>query len=236
LKHPAINYASPIRFTWKQRLVVRLLPPVIAIALKALAGSARSIVRGEDNLELTVSAHGKALLAVWHEYAGIAAWHFRHTGFHSMASYSFDGELAARILNQFGVKAVRGSSSRGGLEGLAELRTALAHDITVGITLDGPKGPRRVSKHGIATLAAETGIPVIPLAFAVHPAWRMRSWDRFAVPKPFARYAVVFGAPLPPPAAATRDAIERYRVHIQDELNALQQQIEAELASQTPPA
>src|SRR5690606_3081217 len=108
-------------------------------------------------------------------------------GYHTLTSYSYDGELAARAIEPFGIHAVRGSSSRGGREALEQLEAALRIGVTIGITLDGPRGPRRVSKPGVAILSGRTGVPVIPLSLGSPSGWRMRSWDRMLIPKPFSR-------------------------------------------------
>src|SRR5690606_15894263 len=97
------------------------------------------------------------------------------------------GELAARIVTHFDLRAVRGSSSRGGADALNQLQQAMALGAGVGFTLDGPRGPRRKAKLGAAIIAARTGAIIVPNAFAVSRAWRLRSWDRLPIPKPFSR-------------------------------------------------
>ena len=128
-----------------------------------------------------------------------------------------------------GILSVRGSSSRGGSEALRDLAIALDHVPVVGLTVDGPRGPRRVAKPGVAILAARTGAPIIPHAFAVRPAWRLRSWDRFSIAKPFAHVVSVYGPAIPPPANASPAAIEETRLEVETSLNQLHQQIEAAL-------
>ncbi|MCC6699633.1 MAG: lysophospholipid acyltransferase family protein [Candidatus Hydrogenedentes bacterium] len=172
---------------------------------------------------------GRAILAFWHEVLPLALWTQRGTGYHTLTSYSYDGELAACVVKHFGLAALRGSSSRGGSQALRQLELALEMGITIGFTLDGPRGPRRVSKPGIAVLAARSGLPVVPLVLAVERAWRMRSWDRLVVPKPFARIHCIFGEPIPPPVDESKDEVERMRLLVERDLNARQQALEKEL-------
>jgi lysophospholipid acyltransferase (LPLAT)-like uncharacterized protein len=110
-----------------------------------------------------------------------------------LASRSRDGELVARWVARFGLTVVRGSSSRGGAEALRALAAAVRAGQDVAVVPDGPLGPRERVQAGIVVLAASTGAPIVPLAFAARPARRLASWDRFLVPLPFARAAVVFG-------------------------------------------
>jgi len=91
---------------------------------------------------------------------------------------------------------VRGSSSRGGAVALRTLIRTLRAGDDVAVVPDGPRGPRAQMNPGVVLLAAATGAPLVPLAFGAHPARRMRTWDEFLIPAPFARGAVVFGDPI----------------------------------------
>jgi lysophospholipid acyltransferase (LPLAT)-like uncharacterized protein len=110
-----------------------------------------------------------------------------------LASRSRDGEIAARYVARFGLTVVRGSSSRGGGVALRALVAALRRGVDVALVPDGPRGPREQLQGGVVTLAALTGAPVVPLAVSARPARRLRSWDRFLVPLPFARCVLAFG-------------------------------------------
>ena len=227
---PGLLYTSPHTFTRKQRFLLAIIPPLAAGCLKLLAGSCRKEIRDEAYWRDVDASRGHALWAFWHESVGLAAHCYRNSGFHTLTSYSYDGELAARMVRCFGLFAIRGSSSRGGSEALANLAEATQHTRVVGISLDGPRGPRRVAKPGVAILAARTRMPIIPVAFAAAPVWRLHSWDQFAIPKPFARLTVAFGAPIPPPEDASEPSVEATRQQVEITLNQLHTQIEAELA------
>lgn len=226
MRLPGIQYDSPLQFTRKQRLILAIVPPLIARIYKLLGATClRRLVR-PDIFEDMLEARGTALLALWHESTGILACYFVGRNFHSTASYSFDGELAARAVHCFGAETVRGSSSRGGSLALDQMEKVLGKVPAVGLTLDGPRGPRRVAKAGIAILAARTQTPIVPVAAALDRAWRMRSWDRFMVPKPFARVVYAFAEPIAPPADDTPEAVEAVRLQVEQSLNALHDEIE----------
>jgi len=227
LKFPGLQYESPQPFTFRQRLVLAVAPAPIAAVFKLLARTCRFEFRDRHYLE-DVTARGRAIIPIWHECLGLGVFVFRHSNYHSLTSYSFDGELATRIINRFGIEAVRGSSSRGGSDALVNLAKALEY-VTVGFTLDGPRGPRRIAKPGIAILAARTQTPVVPLAFAVDRCWRLRSWDRFPFPKPFARVLGACGPPIPPPRDDAPENVEQARREIEARLNDLQWGLEREV-------
>jgi lysophospholipid acyltransferase (LPLAT)-like uncharacterized protein len=91
---------------------------------------------------------------------------------------------------------VHGSSSRGGAEALRALARAVRAGGDVAVIPDGPRGPARRLQAGIVSLAATTGAPIVPVGVGARPARRLGSWDRFMVPAPFARCALVFGGAL----------------------------------------
>jgi lysophospholipid acyltransferase (LPLAT)-like uncharacterized protein len=136
------------------------------------------------------------LFAFWHRYQLFMVWEHRHRGVSALVSRSRDGELIAGLLHRFGFRTVRGSSSRGGREAYRELIRAVENGGQVAVTPDGPRGPLRSVQSGVLALAAKTGAPVIPLAWAGTRVKSLSSWDRFLVPGPFGRYVVVFGEPF----------------------------------------
>ena len=156
-----------------------------------------------------------AIYAFWHGRFWLLPRHLGHPGITTLVSRSQDGEIIARVLRLMRFGTRRGSSSRGGKEALSELEAVLASGVPVAITPDGPRGPRHVAQMGTIALAARSGAPIIPLGVAAAPAWTLKSWDRFQIPKPFARGVLVFGEPLTVDPA---EDWERARVRLQEAL------------------
>lgn len=188
-------------------------------------------MRGEEHLSQAFAQNGRVLIGSWHEILLVVPWLHAHVGHHTLTSHSFDGELAARLMARFGIEAIRGSSSRGGLKALAELTGKAESVRLVGLTLDGPRGPRRVAKSGLAYIAAHTGLPIVPQAIAAKPSWRIRSWDRLLFPKPFSKVVWAYGPPIPPPESTDTKLIRETTLRLQSELNALHEEIEEELGA-----
>ena len=144
----------------------------------------------------------------------------------AMISNNRDGAMIAAVAARFGAEAVRGSSfdrrKRRAKGAAAAYRAALGvlsgARAVLGVTPDGPRGPRMRAQAGVAHLAIASGRAVMPVAISARPAWMARSWDRFLLPLPFARTVVVYGAPLAPPSA---DAVEGHRAAIETALNAV---------------
>ncbi len=177
-----------------------LAPPIAAVAVRALGATLRLTEEGVEALAPRWAAGQPLIYAVWHGRILMIPWltaRMRRTrgarAVQVLASRSRDGEMVARWVSRFGLSAVRGSSSRGGAEALRALAASVRAGQDVAVVPDGPRGPSECLQAGLVVLAAVTGAPIVPLGFAARPARRLGSWDRFLVPMPFARAAVVFG-------------------------------------------
>jgi lysophospholipid acyltransferase (LPLAT)-like uncharacterized protein len=181
-------------------MITVLAPPLAAAAVRALGATLRLTESGLAAVEPLWAARRPLIYAVWHGRILMVPWlNARLSRTHGarrarvLASRSRDGELVARWVARFGLPVVRGSSSRGGTQALRALAGAVRAGEDVAVVPDGPRGPRERLQGGLVLLAATTGAPVVPLGFAARPARRLASWDRFLIPCPFARAAVVFG-------------------------------------------
>ena len=128
-----------------------------------------------------------------------------------MTSTSKDGELIAQFLDRFGVGAVRGSATRRGSAALREMAGWLRRGHDVGLTPDGSRGPCYEIKPGLVLLAQLSGCPVLPISFHYSSAWRLRTWDRFYIPKPFSTVTFRVGEPFHVPRTDGAEAFEAER-------------------------
>lgn len=152
------------------------------------------------------------ILACWHGQLLPHLWANRHRDLCAMVSQHGDGEIIFRVIEQWGYRGVRGSSSRGGKEALLAMVAELQRGSSFAITPDGPRGPAGVPQPGVLIAAVRAQVPIIPLHSDVSRSWHMGSWDRFQLPKPFARIRVTYGDPWIPPgtdADAVRELTRR---------------------------
>lgn len=162
---------------------------------------------------------GRGVLAFWHgEQLAIIGLH-RHLPTVGMVSRSADGELLAEALSVLGVPTVRGSSSRGGNEAFHEALRVMAQGRFIGIAVDGPRGPRHAVQIGACALAARRGVRLIWCVAQARPRLRLRSWDRFEIPLPWARLRLRYGA-LPAVDPGDRDAVEAARQELAEAMVA----------------
>ena len=171
---------------------------------------------------------GKGLLyASWHRGLFFLIYWYRNQNVVSIASASEDGELAAQAAKRFGWITARGSSSRGGRQAYRAMEDLIKQGHKGGLVADAPRGPRFVSKLGIVYLAKRTGIPVIPVIWSADRYWKLKSWDRTIIPKPFARIVALFANDsIRVPADASREECESYRSQLDDALNRIMYQVD----------
>ena len=132
-----------------------------------------------------------------------------------MISQSSDGELIARIASLSGWHAARGSSSRGGLKALDEMKLLLDKNHLAAHILDGPKRADWCPKKGVIHLVNGCDAALIPAFAKVENAWFCKSWDRFMVPKPFSRVEIHFGEAIRFEPLDSPEKIEEARVSVQ---------------------
>ena len=168
---------------------------------------------------------GQKIYVFWHEYLLLPIHMRGNCHFAMLISKHRDAELLARAARHLGFSCVRGSTNRGGVAALREL-VRQARNMNWVITADGPRGPRRVVAQGAVYLASRLRLPLVAMGFGYDRPWRAKSWDRFAVPKPFSRARAVVGPQLHIPADLDRDGIEHYRLQTQQLLNRLTEEAE----------
>lgn len=145
-----------------------------------------------------------ALTPVWKKVCG-------HRPCKILTSASKDGDMVAKAMSVVGLGAARGSSSRRGAAALIELKRALRGGSDVAITPDGPKGPVYKVQAGVVKLAESAAVPMVQMHCRLGSAWRLKSWDRFAIPKPFSKIEVTFAAPIRVEKGLDADQLEAER-------------------------
>jgi lysophospholipid acyltransferase (LPLAT)-like uncharacterized protein len=158
------------------------------------------------------------IFCFWHGRMLPLSYRYRGRSIHVLASQHADGELMGRTIRRLGFGHVRGSSTRGGARAIRELVMKLEEGFDLGITVDGPVGPRFEAKSGPIEIAKLSGSLVVPATTSSSSRWVFSSWDAFEFPKPFARVGVRFGKPISVPADADADTVEMCRVELQDTL------------------
>ncbi len=211
----------------RRRLALVFGPMLGSLAVRVLALTL-SIRREEEAVRSHWRTGAPTIYTSWHGQILMMPLLYGRLKARVLASRSEDGELAARFIARFGLEVIRGSSTRGGAEALRALTRLLAEGKGVFVVADGPKGPREVVKPGIVMLARLSGAPIVPMAFGASREWRLRSWDEFRIPKPFARCVMRFGEPIHIPSQLDRAGEEAARKEVENALHALTSQVDQE--------
>ncbi len=160
------------------------------------------------------------IVAFWHNRLAMmpACW-LSPEPFHMLISSHPDGRLIAGTVAHFGISAVAGSSTRGGGEAVRQLVRHLKNGESIGVTPDGPRGPRMHVGDGILMLARLSGVPIVPASISVSRRILLNTWDKLIIPLPFGRGAMIWGEPISVPRDADDAALAELRQKLAGELN-----------------
>ena len=177
------------------------IPPAVGAVLgpalvRGLGLTWRMRPEGAERWDAALRSGRPIVMMCWHESLLPLVWHHRGQGITLVVSEARDGGYLADLGSALGYRLVRGSSTRGGARALLGAVRELDEGHTVAFTPDGPQGPRRELKPGVVAAAQRSGALIVALHAVSSRAWRFGSWDRFGLPKPFARIAVRYSEPF----------------------------------------
>jgi hypothetical protein len=197
------------------RKLVRWFGPTV---LGLWARTWRITVLGTENLEKVRETHTGHFMTLWHGRMILGLPSHAHFGWHVLVSRSGDGDISQELLDGFGYKVLRGSSSRGGATAVRAMLKVLRSGSVLIITPDGPRGPRHSTNPGLAWMSRATGFPIIPCGVACDRAWRAKSWDRFTIPKLGARIVITYGQPIQVERVSTEEDMARATELVRSEM------------------
>lgn len=184
-------------------------------------------VHGAEHLQTCRDSGRPIVYTLWHGRLLPLTYHHRNQGVVALVSRSTDGSYIARTVERMGFETARGSSSRGGTEALRDLVRLARSGRSLAITPDGPRGPRQKLKPGALIAAQLSGGMVLPVTAGASAGWYPGTWDRFLVPKPFARVRVVYGTPREIPRGIDDRELERHAQEIEEQLNHMTAEVDA---------
>jgi lysophospholipid acyltransferase (LPLAT)-like uncharacterized protein len=215
------------RMTRMRRLLYRLAVPIALGVIRAWWRSCRVVgIVGIEHLDAALARAPSLVPCYWHQhllYCGKFLVEQRARGLTVgwLVSPSVDGELGAMMLRRFGAVIIRGSSTHTGARALRDYYQALTRDdVSTVITPDGPRGPRFKFKPGALLLAQMSGRPVLPMSYAASRAWLVK-WDKFVIPVPFSRIAIVVGPPRYVPRVTDPQSLAQLQTEMETELKRL---------------
>ena len=195
--------------------LVRRLGP----ALIRLLGTTLRVTRlGTENIERGRTQTGNVMFVFWHGRLLLLTYVHRYEDICVLVSTHRDGEYIARVIEGLGFGTVRGSSPRGAMRAVLGMIETATRGLDLGISPDGPGGPRETLQPGVIYLAKKTGISVIPIGVSHRPSLVLSSWDRFMIPLPFAKCVITYGEPITYDAELCQESIEQARRDLEERL------------------
>lgn len=211
------------KLTFWQRLLVPVLGWAVWAVIRVLGPTIRFEVLGGQKAGRDYRPDWPSnVYAFWHRCMIASAWYFRNRNAVLLNTTNFDGQWTRRVIERLGYDTAQGSSTRGGLRGLAVMARRLGEGVDAAFTIDGPRGPRYVAKPGPVMLARRTGRPIVLFHTGLERAWTLRkTWDLMQIPKPWTRAVLVIAPPLEVPQGASREELERKHQEMQEMLERL---------------
>ncbi|MGA0919795.1 MAG: lysophospholipid acyltransferase family protein [Gemmatimonadaceae bacterium] len=192
-----VDAAAAERAVRKERKLQRT-ERLVSLVIGLLAPTWRFSYVHADRLPWHASPPRPFIFSMWHGELLPIIWAHRAKGIVGMVSEHGDGEVLSRIVSRWGYRLVRGSTSRGAGRVLLAFVRELRSGAVGMLTPDGPRGPAGVPQAGALLAAKQSGAPIVPVRCEASRAWRLGSWDRFLIPKPFARLRITYGEPWLP--------------------------------------
>jgi lysophospholipid acyltransferase (LPLAT)-like uncharacterized protein len=204
---------------WSRRIQIPFIAAAVFTVIRLLGPTLRFEVLGWHYAEDVHSAGKRCIWPFWHRVMLPIAWWARNMGIVVMNTTAFDGQWTRKVIEWFGFGTAQGSSSRGGLRGLAVMARRIAEGRDCAFTIDGPRGPRYIAKPGPVMLARKTRCPVMVFHVGVeHGKTLLNTWDHFLLPRPFTRAVIIFAPPIYVPEEADSAALEAKHAEMQNEL------------------
>jgi lysophospholipid acyltransferase (LPLAT)-like uncharacterized protein len=203
------------------RLSLRILPGLAAGLLRLWFASCRLTTHGSEQIKSTIAQNGRGIATFWHYSFLYNFYYLRGQPAAVMVSTSRDGEYIARLAVKLGHIPIRGSANKRGFRALREMLTQLQQGNNAGIVADGSQGPARRVQPGCILMASRSGQPIFPMAWAASHYIAFNSWDRTVIPLPFAKIVLHHGQALHVPPNLSHEAIEGYRLKLEETLNTL---------------
>jgi lysophospholipid acyltransferase (LPLAT)-like uncharacterized protein len=207
--------------THRHRWLIRYVTALVAWIIRLWMSTMRYRVVSADGQKHPSDRPGaRYVYAFWHEGL-LAPLATPRPRIKVLISQHTDGEFIAQICERLGIGVIRGSPARGGSQALLNMIRDADDSANLGITPDGPRGPRRELKPGVVMVASQSGLPIVLIGIGFAKAWRFGSWDRFALPVPGSTMVGVISEPIHVPADLDRGGLKHWTQIVEDRLHEL---------------
>jgi len=213
---------------WSRRIQIPIIAALVYSVICVLGPTLRFEVLGWHRAKELHASGRRCVFSFWHRIMVPISWWARDMGIVVMNTTAFDGQWTRKVIEWLGFGTAQGSSSRGGLRGLAVMAKRIEEGKDCAFTIDGPRGPRYIAKPGPVLLARRTGAPITVFHIGVERGKTFENnWDHFLLPHPFSRAVIVFAPPIEVPVDADAAHMEAKHQEMQKELERVRDIAEA---------
>ena len=225
---------------FKERFVTLIIGFILNMVIRFIGFTSKIVSeKGKENLKPFEKNQAPVIFAMWHNRPFYLMYYHVNTLRNKLqipqvvlVSESRDGQFIANNLKMWGVKSVRGSSTRGAKKALKEMFGFLRKKVSVVVTPDGPLGPAYEFKLGVLGLSQLSSAPIVPITWYADKYWALGTWDKFMIPKPFSKIAVQIGEPIYIDKKIKDEALlEEKRLEVQQKMMDLIEAAKAEVRS-----
>ena len=217
----AFDFAPLDKYTFVQRLTIRSAAWAFYWAIRIICSTVKFDSEGLEHFDRIRDSGRLPVYTFWHDRIIGSAYYFRQRDIVVLTSQSYDSEYTSRCIQRLGFGVIRGSSTRGGVQALVGMIRMMREGYEMAFTVDGPKGPRYEAKPGPVLLAKKTGNPIAPFTVEFKKCWKLKSWDRLQIPKPFTKAVVMAIDPIDVPSELSEEQVEEKRLELQHALDEL---------------
>jgi lysophospholipid acyltransferase (LPLAT)-like uncharacterized protein len=217
---PGLHYDTRLPdLPWSRRIQIPFIAALVYTVIKILGPTLRFEVLGWHHNEKVFASGRRCIWAFWHRVIIPVVWWRRNHGVVVMNTTAFDGQWTRKVIEWLGYATAQGSSSRGGLRGLAVMARRIEEGKDCAFTIDGPRGPRYVAKPGPVMLARKTGAPVMVFHIGCERGTTFtKTWDHFLLPHLFSKTVMIFAPPIEVPSNSDAVLMETKHAEMQKEL------------------
>ncbi len=204
----------------------KVLSKIVLFLMKINLFTSKIKIFNREIFDYYLKDDRQMLIAFWHNRQFMLFETHKNKNIVILTSGHKDADYPSNILNDLGYKVIRGSSSHGGAKALAKMSKEIKNKKSVGIAVDGPRGPIYEAKEGIIFLAKKFGLPIVPVLASSQNFWQLKSWDTFIIPKFFTKIYIKYGDPF---WVSSLDEIEDKTKEFSKYLYSLQKSLDDDL-------
>ena len=216
-----------IKYFSSFKLIQTLLSLIGSIYVLTVYKTSKVNLKNRKKIENLLERKESFIYSFWHDQLLMCPLTWQsNSNIKVLISKHRDGDIIAQLISNLGFEAIRGSThktnkikNKGGLLSARKMIKSLKNGISIGISPDGPKGPRHKVSEGILSISRLSKSVILPVGIGFKKKWVLNTWDKFIIPKPFNEITVIWGDPIP--AITNEKNNHQFKTKLESKMNNL---------------